>query len=108
MRPDATPRPAAGGRPREGWPDMSLQEATDLIRYSLILALLVSSPMLIIGLVEGIGVTLEQALTQIQEHTLTFIPKIVSMVAAAIILMPWIAGKLLDYSAAVFGTGSLP
>jgi flagellar biosynthetic protein FliQ len=86
---------------------MSLQEATDLIRYSLILALLVSAPMLIIGLVVGIVVSLVQALTQIQEQTLTFIPKIVSMVAAAIVLMPWIAGKLLDYSAAVFGTGSL-
>ena len=82
---------------------MSLQDATDLIRQSLILALLVSAPMLIIGLVVGIIVSLVQALTQIQEQTLTFIPKIVSMVAAAIILMPWIAGKLLDYSAAVFG-----
>jgi flagellar biosynthetic protein FliQ len=87
---------------------MSLQEATELIRHSLIIALIVSAPMLIIGLVVGVVVSLLQALTQIQEQTLAFVPKIVAMIAAAIILMPWIGQKLVDYSTAMFGEGRLP
>ena len=72
---------------------MELGHATDLIRQTLMLALIVSAPMLLIGLVVGIVVSLLQAVTQIQEQTLSFIPKIVAMVAAAILLMPWIAQR---------------
>ena len=87
---------------------MNLDYATDLIRQTLMLALLVSAPMLLIGLVVGIIVSLLQAVTQIQEQTLTFVPKIAAMVAAAILLMPWIGNRLLEYSAAMFSTGVLP
>jgi flagellar biosynthetic protein FliQ len=87
---------------------MSLDEATDLIRHTLLIALIVSAPMLVIGLVVGIVVSLLQAVTQIQEQTLSFIPKIVAMVAAAIILMPWIGQRLLEYSVAMFSNGQLP
>ena len=87
---------------------MTLDSATELIRQTLILALLVSAPMLLIGLVVGIVVSLLQAVTQIQEQTLTFVPKIAAMVAAAIILMPWISNRLLEYSKAMFLTGQLP
>ena len=85
---------------------MELREATDLIRHTLVLALIVSAPMLLIGLAVGIIVSLVQAVTQIQEQTLTFIPKIVAMVAAAILLMPWIGHRLVEYSAAMFMNGS--
>ena len=54
--------------------------------------------MLIIGLVVGVVVSLLQAVTQIQEQTLTFVPKIAAMVAAAIVLMPWIGQRLIEYS----------
>ena len=69
---------------------MNLDTATELVRQTLVLALVVSAPMLVIGLVVGIIVSLLQAVTQIQEQTLTFVPKIVAMIAAAIVLMPWI------------------
>ena len=81
------------------------QQATDLIRNTLILALIVSAPMLVIGLVVGIIVSLFQAVTQIQEQTLSFIPKIVAMVASAILLFPWISQHLMEYAATVFGEG---
>lgn len=87
---------------------MGLDQAVDLVRHTLILALLVSAPMLLIGLGVGIVVSLLQAVTQIQEQTLTFIPKIVSMVAAAIFLMPWISNRLMEYATAVFSNGPLP
>ena len=79
--------------------------AVDLVRHTLIIALTVSAPMLIIGLVVGILVSLLQAVTQIQEQTLSFIPKIVAMVAAAILLMPWSAQQLMDYSREMFTSG---
>ena len=84
---------------------MTLDNATELVRQTLILALLVSAPMLLIGLVVGIVVSLLQAVTQIQEQTLTFIPKIVAMVAAAIMLMPWSSQRLLDYAREMFTNG---
>jgi flagellar biosynthetic protein FliQ len=84
---------------------MDTGHAVDLVRETLILALMVSAPMLLCGLVVGIVVSLVQAVTQIQEQTLTFIPKIVAMVAAAILLMPWTAQRLLDYSREMFTTG---
>ena len=62
-------------------------------------------PMLAIGLVVGILVSLFQAVTQIQEQTLSFVPKIVAMVASAILLFPWMGHYLLEYAAQAFGSG---
>jgi flagellar biosynthetic protein FliQ len=87
---------------------MDLPQATDLIRHTLLLALTIAAPMLVIGLLVGVVVSLLQAVTQIQEQTLSFVPKIVAMVAASILLMPWIAHRLLEYAAAMFGNGRLP
>jgi flagellar biosynthetic protein FliQ len=87
---------------------MNLSDATDLIRETLTLALLISSPILFIGLAVGIIVSLLQAVTQIQEQTLTFIPKITAMIAAAVLLMPWIGSQLLDYASRMFMTGLAP
>jgi len=58
--------------------------------------------MLGIGLVVGIVVSLLQAVTQIQEQTLTFVPKIVAMVAASILLMPWISHRVVEYATVMF------
>src|SRR5436305_12720979 len=79
--------------------------AVDLVRHTLIIALTISAPMLIIGLVVGILVSLLQAVTQIQEQTLSFIPKIVAMVAAAILLMPWTAQRPMKHSREMFING---
>ena len=54
--------------------------------------------MLVIGLVVGVVVSLLQAVTQIQEQTLSFIPKIVAMVVSAIVLMPWMGQQLMNYA----------
>lgn len=86
---------------------MDLDKATELVRQTLILALIVSAPMLVIGLVVGVVVSLMQAVTQIQEQTLSFIPKITAMVAAAVILMPWIGHRLMEYSEMMF-SGRMP
>ncbi len=87
---------------------MDLDQATELIRHTLVLALVVSAPILVIGLGVGVIVSLLQAVTQIQEQTLTFIPKITAMFAAAILLFPWIGNRLIEYTAAMLLTGQLP
>jgi len=84
---------------------MGITDATDLVRQTLLLAMIVSAPMLLIGLAVGVIVSLFQAVTQIQEQTLTFIPKIAAMTVAAIVLMPWIAQRLLEYTSHMFSVG---
>lgn len=87
---------------------MTLEQASDLLRENLILALTISAPMLLIGLGVGVTVSILQALTQIQEQTLAFVPKIAAMVLAAAFLMPWISQRLFDYAAMAFGGVMLP
>jgi flagellar biosynthetic protein FliQ len=81
---------------------MGIDNATDLLRDTLVLTLVIAAPMLVIGMIVGIIISLFQAVTQIQEQTLTFVPKITAMIAAAVVLMPWIGQKLLDYASMTF------
>lgn len=81
---------------------MSLDQATNLVQQSLFLALIISAPMLLIGLLVGICVSLFQAVTQIQEQTLVFVPKITAMILAAVLLLPWVGQHLIDYAATMF------
>ena len=76
---------------------MSSTLAVELIRQALTVALLVAAPLLITSLAVGILVSLIQAVTQIQEQTLTFIPKLVAMAAIFIILLPWSLAQLIQY-----------
>lgn len=87
---------------------MDLDQATELIRHTLVLALIVSAPILVIGLVVGIVASLLQAVTQIQEPTLAYIPKITAMLAAAILLLPWIGQRLVEYTESMLLNGQLP
>jgi flagellar biosynthetic protein FliQ len=76
---------------------MSSTLAVELIRQALTVALLVSAPLLITSLAVGIFVSLIQAVTQIQEQTLTFIPKLVAMAVVFVILLPWTLAQLIQY-----------
>ena len=84
---------------------METKDAVDLIRETLVLAMMISGPMLLIGMGVGIVVSLLQAVTQIQEQTLTFVPKIAAMIVAALVLMPWIGQRLIEYAATIFSGG---
>ena len=84
---------------------MTIGSATDLIAHALILSLLIAAPMLLIGLFVGVVVSLVQAVTQIQEQTLSFVPKIAAMIGAAIVLMPWMQSQMLAYAQDVFAGG---
>ncbi|MEO2006993.1 MAG: flagellar biosynthetic protein FliQ, partial [Candidatus Poribacteria bacterium] len=71
-------------------------------RNMLLTALLVASPVLVTALVVGLFVSIMQAITQIHEMTLTFIPKILSIVTMLLILIPWILQTLVTYAVGNF------
>ena len=77
---------------------MDPQDAVDLGREALMIATLVSAPILLAGMVVGLVVGLIQALTQVQEQTVAFVPKLVAMALALALSLPWILTRLLDYT----------
>lgn len=83
---------------------MDLGSALDIGRTAFFMALSTSAPILLIGLVVGLGISVFQAVTQLQEQTLTFVPKIAAMVVAASFFIPWIANRMLTYAREMFGT----
>jgi flagellar biosynthesis protein FliQ len=62
------------------------------------LALKIGAPIMLVGLVIGLGVSVFQAVTQIQEQTLSFIPKIVGMAVLVVVLGPWMLGQLITWT----------
>ena len=73
-----------------------------LSKEALVLTLLVSAPLLAAGLVVGVLVSLVQAVTQIQEMTLTFIPKVLAVSAALFFFLPWMLTTLVQFTLHVF------
>jgi flagellar biosynthetic protein FliQ len=66
------------------------------------LTLTISMPLLLVGLVVGLVVSIFQAATQIQEMTLSFIPKIVAMFLALLFAFPWIMERMITYTREIF------
>ncbi len=79
-------------------PDMVIGIARQAIEQALWMAL----PMLGVSLVVGVVVSVLQAATQIQEMTLTFVPKILSMFLALLISFPWLMDKMTSYTRELF------
>jgi flagellar biosynthetic protein FliQ len=77
---------------------MGQGDAITIIQEGLYTILLVSAPMLAVGLIVGVIVSIFQAATQINEQTLGFIPKIVAIFASIIIFGPWMLNKLIDFT----------
>lgn len=69
-------------------------EALDLAREAMWVLVLLTGPVMMVGLVVGLAVGLLQALTQIQEATLVFVPKILSIFIAVILLLPFMAATM--------------
>ena len=72
-------------------------EVLDIARDGMMVMLLVAGPMLLTGLVVGLGISIFQTLTHIQEMTLTFIPKILAVFGALLIFLPWMLQKLTEF-----------
>jgi flagellar biosynthetic protein FliQ len=80
---------------------MTPETVLQLGRNALEIALLLAGPVLLFGLVAGLAVAIFQALTQINEMTLVFIPKIAATVLALALFGPWMLQKLINYTTAL-------
>ncbi len=78
--------------------------AIDLTHEVLFLALTLAGPILGIGMIVGLIISLFQAVTQLQEQTLTFVPKIFAMGLSAAFFIPWLASRLVEYSQRLWGS----
>ena len=76
----------------------TLDIAVELGRQGLLTTFLVAAPVLITALVVGIIISILQAATQVQEQTLSFVPKILAMTLALFIFMPWMLRMLVEFT----------
>jgi flagellar biosynthetic protein FliQ len=80
---------------------MDASDAVTLTQQAMLTALIVSAPLLVVGVLVGLLVGLAQALTQVQDQTVSFVPKIVAMLAALVLCLPWLIQKMVEYSEAL-------
>jgi flagellar biosynthetic protein FliQ len=81
---------------------MTPQMVVSIGREALMLTIMVSGPLLLFGLVVGLAISIFQAVTQIQEMTLTFIPKILAVALALLVFLPWMINMLTDFANHMF------
>ncbi len=81
---------------------MDQNTAVNLATQAMTLAMEVGGPLLLVGLAVGLVVSLFQAVTQIQEQTLSFIPKIVGVALVIVVLGPWMLSQLVSYTQNLF------
>jgi flagellar biosynthetic protein FliQ len=83
---------------------MTPEMVTELGRQALETTLLVSTPILGLSLVVGLAVSILQAMTQLNEATLTFVPKVLAVFAAIVVFMPWMLGVLTSFMTQIFSS----
>lgn len=81
---------------------MTPEYAVDLLKNLMYQAALLAVPILLTAMVIGLVVSLFQAVTTIQEQTLSFVPKALGIVALLVLLLPWMLRMLMEYTTLVF------
>ena len=81
---------------------MNQADALDIVQYAIWTVLVTSAPAVLIAMVVGVGIALVQALTQVQEITLTFVPKIVAILIVIAFTGSYIGGQLGAFSNVIF------
>jgi flagellar biosynthetic protein FliQ len=83
---------------------MSIDFVMSIANEAVKVTLLLSAPMLIVGLIIGLVISIFQAVTQVQEMTLTFVPKIIGVMVALIIALPWMINIIVTYTQNLFNS----
>ena len=76
---------------------MTVDQANDMVRESLVIMLIISAPVLGAAIIVGLIISILQAVTQVQDQTLSFVPKLVSAVVVMAVAGPWMLSELVDY-----------
>ena len=87
---------------------MDAATAVDLCRETLMSAVIIAAPVLLVGMAAGLLVGLMQALTQVQDQTVAFVPKILAMAAVLLICLPWMLTRMVDFTRVVFENAGSP
>ena len=83
---------------------MTQDTVTSLIVEMMGITMKVALPMLLAGLIVGLVISVFQAVTQIQEQTLSFIPKVLGLVVVIIVAGPWMLGQILTWTTELYGS----
>jgi len=78
-------------------------QAIDLARQAAMLTLVIAAPVLVVGLIVALLVGVLQAATQVQEQTLSFVPKMAAMMLAALVVGPWMLSRVVEFAKEMFG-----
>ena len=81
---------------------MTIGFAVQLLRGGVLQTLLIAAPLLLIGMVVGLVISIFQATTSIQEQTLSFVPKIAAILGALVLLGPWIMASMVQFTVRLF------
>lgn len=81
---------------------MSIDQSVDIVKGLMMLCLKVSMPFLLSAMIIGLLVSFFQAITSLQEQTLTFVPKALVVVVVVFILFPWLINTMMDYTVETF------
>lgn len=82
---------------------MTPEMVITIARDTILTALLLSAPPLLIGLVVGLIISIFQAVTQIQEQTLTFVPKLIAVLLSLVVFGPWMINLLMGFTVNILG-----
>ena len=77
---------------------MTVDQAAELARAALMMTLLIGAPVLLAAIAVGLVISILQAVTQIQDQTISFVPKIVAMMVTLLIVLPWAMTRMIEYS----------
>ena len=81
---------------------MDVASLTEILQQAIWMMILLSAPILLVSMMVGLSISIFQAVTQIQEATLTFVPKIFAAFLVLAVLSPWFIGTIVDYSGGLF------
>ena len=82
---------------------MDTQTILELGRDTLLVAAMIAGPLLLVAVVVGLAITIFQTVTSLQEQTLTFAPKVVAVLIAVLVMMPWLMRTICEFAASLLG-----
>lgn len=82
---------------------MTTESAVELFRQALMTTFWLSAPLLVLGLIAGIGVSLIQIITSIQDSSFASVPRLAAFFLGLLILLPWMTSRLISYTTALLG-----
>jgi flagellar biosynthetic protein FliQ len=81
---------------------MTAEQAVELTRSAVGLTLMLGAPIMLIAVIVGLTISVLQAVTQLQDQTLSFVPKIIAMALAGLYVFPWMLHQIVEFTANIF------